>query len=331
MPSKKLGQLGLFREAAKELGLTFSTLGTFTAEAGFGKNKKRTVFRISKGKTSFFFLGATSMYTSYIGMKLAVDKVFAKGYMAENNIPTTFQKEIETAKDLRAFLKQHGKIILKPSASRAGHGIFSNITKISDALIALETIQKKLKKKVVAEKIVNGKEYRILVANGRLIAVAEYLPPFIVGNGTLSIHQLIKKENASRKKNLSRLLPISINEALTLNLAIQNKTLTSVPKKGESIILHRAAPISSGGMTRNVTERIHKKNISLALKVAKLFQLDIAGIDFIIDDISKPLTKKNGAILEINGGPDLGVHYYVHEGNPINPAVPILRNYFNKR
>lgn len=331
MTAKKLGQLSLFRKAAQELGLNFSTLGTFMAEAGFGKNKKRTVFRISKGKKSFFFLGATSMYTSYIGMKLAVDKVFSKGYMAEHGIPTTFQKEIETKKELRIFLRQHGKIILKPSASRAGRGIFSNITKLSDAYSALETIQKKLKKKAVAEKIVEGKEYRVLVANGKLIAVAEYLPPFVVGDGKHSIHELIKKENSQRKAAHSPLFPISINDALRLNLAIQNKNLDSVLMENESFILHRAAPISSGGMTRNATSKIHKKNITMALRVAKLFQLDIAGIDFIIDDISNPLTKKNGAILEINGGPDLAVHYYVHEGESINPAVPILKNYFSLR
>ena len=50
---------------------------------------------------------------------------------------------------------------------------------------------------------------------------------------------------------------------------------------------------------------------------AKVVGLDIAGVDLVCQDISKPLEAQGGAILEVNGGPGLLMH--------LKPSVGVAR------
>jgi len=44
--------------------------------------------------------------------------------------------------------------------------------------------------------------------------------------------------------------------------------------------------------------------------------LDVAGVDLVVTDISKPMAPQQGAIVEVNAGPGLLMHIKPETGTP---------------
>ncbi len=326
IPSIKNTQKYYFLLAAKRLRLKVTELEKLPAMED-GILRERAVLQITDGKRILLTLGATTSKTSYLGMKVAVNKVATNSILRKSGLPTTEQIVIHSENDLALALKKFGKIIIKPANSRAGKGIFSNVESLEKA----KSIYKSLKKHysiIVAERIIVGNEYRLLVINGKVFAVAQYIPPTVTGDGENTIHALIKIENARRLSKGDTHL-IKINTALRLNLKASHLTTSSVVEPGVVVILHKAAPISSGGFAIDATKKIHPSNTLIAERAARLMNLDITGIDIITPHIETPMESTGGAIIEMNGGPDFDVHFSVHQGKSRNGAEAVLKDYFN--
>jgi cyanophycin synthetase len=69
---------------------------------------------------------------------------------------------------------------------------------------------------------------------------------------------------------------------------------------------------------------VHPDNVFLAERIAKMFTLDICGIDILSTDITVPLTKQTGAIIEVNAGPGIRMHTNPTEGIARNVAKPMI-------
>ncbi|MEI9966450.1 MAG: hypothetical protein WDN67_02220 [Candidatus Moraniibacteriota bacterium] len=322
----KNSQKYYFLLAAEKFGLQVRELEKLPRMQD-GVLKERTVMQVSNGRKFILILGATTSQTSYVGMKIAVNKVATNNIFRKSGLPTTEQVVIHSEEDLALALSRFGKIIIKPADSRAGKGIFSNISTLKKAISVYKTLKKKYSI-ILAEKILEGKEYRILVINRKVFAVAEYVPPSITGDGIHTILSLIEKEN-EKKVALQKDYLIKINAALRLNLKSLGLHKNSILPLGKSIILHKAAPVSNGGYTIDVTSKIHPENIRVAEDAAMLINLDIAGIDVMLPDIGRPFSEGGGAIIEINGGPDFDVHFSVDEGHSKNGAEAVFQDYFD--
>jgi cyanophycin synthetase len=317
-------QRSLFQKAANELGFAYKIREIVSTNKN-GKKIIRKILQISNGDKSIFNLGATISGTDYIAMKMAVNKPFIHDYYQEIGLPVPEQKRVCGLSDLENFMRQHQKIVLKPSGSRAGKGVFGNIQDIQSAKEIMSVLKNDFSE-IIAEEQIEGREYRALVYDGEIIAVAEYIPPAIKGDGKTSIIDLIKRLN-KEKKNVGNpyLKMIPIKKPLLYSLEQEGLSLESVLQRGQSITLYKAAPISNGGTINDVTDSIHPKNASIAISAARAINLNIAGVDIITLDISKPMNETGGKIIEINGGPDLAVHYFVSNNSPINIAKKILR------
>lgn len=315
-----------FAQAAKRLNLTITPYTSIKGAAG----KRRSVYRISDGIKELFTLGATLLSTSFIGMKIAVDKVSTNEILRHQGIPTTEQILVKTSGDLKLFYeKHHGDILLKPLGSTVGKGVYSVLPTYLEAEQAFRTIQKNFTY-VIAEKKIRGKEYRVLVFENHIIAIARFIPPTLIGNGKDSILILIQKHNRAITPG-SGLYPIPIKPELAYILAEQGLTLSLIPEKNLVVSLYLAAPISHGGSAVDATEELHPINRDIFLAAAKAVYLNIAGIDVITEDISRPLTETGGVIIEINGGPDLSLHQGSVSRPDFDSAEEILRLYFGLR
>ncbi|MFZ1626556.1 MAG: hypothetical protein WAT81_01985 [Candidatus Moraniibacteriota bacterium] len=321
MPTtKKFG----FAQAAKRLGLTITPYASIKGS----EPDRRSVYRITDGTKELFTLGATLLSTSFIGMKIAADKATTNEILRNRGLPTTEQMLVKGPAELEAFYaKHHGDILMKPLASTLGKGVYGSLQSIEEAIEAFHTIQGEFQH-VLAEKRIRGKEYRILIFENQVIAAAEFVPPTITGNGVDSILSLIEKHNTALVSS-SGTAPIPIKPELVHILAEQGLALSIVPEAGVSIILYRAAPISHGGVAIDATNRIHPLNKKLFLAATKAIHLNIAGIDVITEDISRPLVETGGVIIEINGGPDLSLHQGALHRAGFDAAEEILRLYFN--
>jgi cyanophycin synthetase len=66
----------------------------------------------------------------------------------------------------------------------------------------------------------------------------------------------------------------------------------------------------------------------MAERIARLMNLDICGIDIITEDVTIPITEKNGAVIEVNAGPGLRMHLSPTEGMARNVAKPLVNMLF---
>ena len=102
----------------------------------------------------------------------------------------------------------------------------------------------------------------------------------------------------------ARMLSVEELEARTKELLLEQAvTLSSIPDLGCFISLRRSANVTSGGRPVDNFEQAHPDNAALAEQVARLFRLDIVGIDFICPDISRSWHEVGGAVCEVNGQP----------------------------
>lgn len=318
--SKKFG----FAQAARRLGLTIEPYASIKGS----EPKRRSVYRISDGQKELFTLGATLLSTSFIGMKIAADKATTNEILRGRRIPTTDQILIENIAELeRFYTKHHGDILMKPLASTLGKGVYGSLRSLEEATSAFYAIQREFQH-VLAEKTIRGKEYRVLVFEGRVIAIAEFVPPTLIGNGTDTILELMHQHNQGLGIK-SKTAPIPVKPELVTILGDQGLTLSTIPDKDAAIVLYRAAPISHGGRAIDVTERLHPANRKLFLAATKAIHLNIAGIDVITEDIGTPLADTGGVIIEINGGPDLSLHQHPKNRPDFDAAEEILRFYFS--
>ena len=84
----------------------------------------------------------------------------------------------------------------------------------------------------------------------------------------------------------------------------------SVPLAGQVVALRSAANLSLGGLAEDVTDEVHPEVARTVERACRLVRLDMAGVDLITTDITRPLAETGGAILELNGRPGLRPHYH---------------------
>ena len=150
MASSKITLLGVtsikntqkyyFLLAAKKLGLAVKELAKLPRMQD-GILRERVVMQITDGKKFLLTLGATTSQTSYLGMKIAVNKVATNILLKKSGPPPTQQIDIHSENDLAIALARFGKIIIKPSNSRAGKGVFSNIRSFRKALVIYNNLK----------------------------------------------------------------------------------------------------------------------------------------------------------------------------------------------
>ena len=89
------------------------------------------------------------------------------------------------------------------------------------------------------------------------------------------------------------------------------------------MLIRRNANLSTGGTAIDVTERVHPEVAARAVDAAKIIGLDIAGIDVVAKDISRPLEEQGGVIVEVNAAPGLRMHLEPSVGvsRPVGEAI----------
>jgi cyanophycin synthetase len=77
-----------------------------------------------------------------------------------------------------------------------------------------------------------------------------------------------------------------------------------------------------------VTDLVHPEVAAAASLAARIVGLDIAGVDLVAQDISRPLAEQGGAIVEVNAGPGLLMHLKPADGQPRLVGMAIVDSLF---
>lgn len=266
--------------------------------------------------------------TSNRGVETASDKEETKRILAKAYIPVPFGEVCRREEELRTILEDLDfPLVIKPIDGNHGRGVTTNIQNLEQALTAFE-LAKKISRHVLVEKYVSGDDYRFLLVNYKLVAVARRTPAMIMGDGESSIVALIDQVNADPARGEGHekvMTTIKVDEITYGILKERNLTLDSVLPLGEILFLKDTANISTGGTSTDVTDLVHSTNVFIAERIARLMGLDICGIDVVAANITMPLNQENnGAIIEVNACPGFRMHLSPSKGLPRNVAEPVV-------
>lgn len=265
--------------------------------------------------------------TSCLAVDIAGDKMLTKKLLEEAGIPTPKGCITESLETALLQAKSFGKaVVIKPFNGNQGKGVALNLRTPQEITAAFQ-VAKNYSEKILVEEHIEGKHYRVLVVDGKVVAVAERKPTYVIGDGQHTIKELIDQINQNPDRGIGHEKPltrISIDPELILVLTKQGLSLDYVPKAGEKVSLRENANLSTGGVAIDVTDQIHEHNKELVLRAVDIVGLDVAGVDLVTPDIGKPFDRDGGAIIEINAAPGIRMHHYPVEGQPRNAGRAIV-------
>ena len=286
-----------------------------------------SLLMLGHGANQHLIQAAVASTTSSIAVELAQDKHSTKILLENNHVPIPHGAVIDDLEKLVATIEDIGfPLVIKPSDGNHGRGITTMIKSQAEAVKAFQVAQQ-ISEDVIIEKHIVGYDYRFLVINFNLIAVAKRTPALVIGDGVSTIAQLIEKVNKDPRRGSGHdqvLTAIAIDEDTMAILATLQLTPDSILTKDRTLHLKSTANLSTGGTAEDVTDYVHPYNKALAERVARLMNLNICGIDMIAATVSEPITDANGAILEVNAGPGLRMHIAPSKGTARDVGGPII-------
>jgi cyanophycin synthetase len=302
-------------EEAKRRGIPVRRLNNYSlVQLGLGKNLRRIQATLSD-------------YTSAIAVEIAQDKDDTKRVLGNIGLPVPKGDVAQTLERALEIVREIGyPVILKPLDASQGRGISDRIDN-DEALEAAWTEARELGKRIVVEEYAEGRDHRVLVINGKVIACAERIPAKVTGDGVSTIAQLIEKENKDPRRGFGHtkiLTKLPADARTSSYLERQGYTLESVPPKNHHLYLRGTANLSTGGTAIDRTDEMHPDNITACEMAAGIIGLDIAGIDVLTSDISVPFRENGAVIIEVNAGPGIRMHTHPTEGTPRNVGAPII-------
>lgn len=298
------------------------------------KQIQDTLYQYGYGRELRWLDSTFTDETRFISSKIARNKNLTSLILRESGFPVAKQRIIKDPKDAISFAKEFGfPVVIKPYNLDGGVGVSIGLNTENEIIDAYKKASK-FSNKIIVENHISGRDYRLVVFNGKLIWAIERLPACVIGNGLNSIEELVELENKNPHRGDSDeqpLQPLVLDEDALKLIKTSGYNIESIPKDGEYVFLRLHANISSGGIPITVFDKIHEDNKILAINVAEALRLDLSGIDLIMHDISKSWKEIGATICEVNAQPMLGsltsLHLYeiiLKEMLPKFGRIPII-------
>ncbi|MEM9163132.1 MAG: cyanophycin synthetase, partial [Cyanobacteria bacterium P01_F01_bin.4] len=290
--------------------------------------RARAMIQFGQGIYQKRIQATLSSQTGILSVELACDKEGTKQMLKDCGVPVPRGTVIHYLDELEDAIDGVGgfPIVIKPLDGNHGRGITINIRDWTLAETAYEAARA-VSTGVIIERYYSGRDHRLLVINGRVVAVAERVPAHVIGDGRSTIEALIELTNQDPRRGQGHdnvLTQIELDQTSWQLLEQQGYDLDTILDSGQICYLRATANLSTGGIAIDRTDDIHPANVWLAQRIAKIIGLDIAGIDVVTDDITRPLRDVDGVIVEVNAAPGFRMHFSPSEGIPRNVAEPVI-------
>lgn len=269
--------------------------------------------------------------TSAIAEGISRDKDLTKSLLQGCGVPVPLGRLVQDPADAWDAAQDIGlPVAVKPYDGNHGRGVSLDLTNRAQIEAAFELANRE-GNGVIVEQSISGVEHRLLVVGKRLIAAAAGETTSVTGDGRATIAELITSQvNTDPRRGEDEEFPLDLlrlndGDELSLQLARQGRSGATVPAAGEKVELQR-----NGNVAFDVTDQVHPDTAALACLAARVVGLDIAGIDLVAEDITRPLSEQRGAIIEVNAGPGLLSHMKPARGQPQPVGAAIVEHLFGK-
>jgi cyanophycin synthetase len=295
-------------EAARRRGIPVRRIpGDHVVQLGLGRNLRR--------------LDATMTdFTSVIATDITSHKDRTKRLLDQLGLAVPRGGTAQAVDDALRLADDIGyPVLVKPLDANDGRGISGRLDTADEVRAAWPAAAAE-HPTVIVERYVAGRDHRVTVVDGRVVAVAERVPAHVVGDGRRTIRELAEEINRDPRRDDSHpghtLVPLPLDEMTERYLARAGATLDTVPAQGLTVHLRGTANISTGGTSVDRTDQIHPRNVALCEFAAAAVGLDIAGLDVLTDDIGVPFDVNGAAIIEVNASPGIRMHTDPDAGTP---------------
>ena len=266
--------------------------------------------------------------TSHVAVEIASDKALTKHMLREAGIRVpegVVVDDLEGALD--ALLDMGGPVVVKPLDGNQGKGITLGVDQPVRLLGAYQ-LARRFSPRVIVERELPGRDYRVLVVGGKVVSASERRPCQVVGDGRSTVEELIGRENADPRRGEGHERPltrIAIDDELVERLGEVGMSLGFVPAPGQTVVLKRHANLSVGGTAVDVTDVVHPDTRRACERAARIVGLDVCGVDVVTTDISAPM---DGGIVEVNAAPGLRMHVSPSGGRARDVGAAIVAQLF---
>ena len=293
-----------------------------------------SLVRLGWGNRRRLAWAAMTDRTSGVAIDIAGDKQVTRRLLAEAGVPVADGGAAASPDEVVRLLAEIGApVVVKPRLGRHGRHVTLDLRTPEE----VERAFREAGGDVIVERQLPGRDYRALVVAGEVVAAAERIAAHVTGDGRSTVAELIDRANADPRRGPGHsraLTRIEVDDAVRRLLAKQGSRLDAVPAAGADVWLRANANLSTGGTSRDVTDRVHPDVIGLCLRVTALVGLDIAGIDLRLPDIAEPLppvaddAETTAGVIEVNAVPGLRMHLAPVQGRAHDVGDAIVRAMF---
>ena len=264
--------------------------------------------------------------TSAIAEEIASDKDLTKALLKSCGVPVPEGQLVRSAEAAWEAAQDIGvPVVLKPYDGNHGRGVSLNLCTQADVEAAYALAHRKGGgSSVIVEQYIAGTEHRALVVGRQVVAVARGENLWVVGDGVSTIDQLADAQiNTDPRRGSGEEFPLNIiipSETGEVILELERAGLTpqSVPAKDQRVLIQ-----ANGNVAFDITDQVHPSVAAAAALAARVVGLDIAGVDMVLEDASKPMQAQRAAVIEVNASPGLLAHIKPAEGQgrPVGKAI----------
>jgi len=314
---------------SKEFGPSTQSL----VDAGLKKNipylrlNDQSLVQLGYGKHRQMIRATITSNTRDIAVDLACDKSATNVILATLGLPVPKQMKVTTIEQATAAAKSVGfPVVIKPLDGNHGRGVCINLKTIAEVEESFH-VANKISDTVIVESYITGFDHRMLVVNGKLVAVAKRVPGHVVGDGVHNIRQLVDIVNQDPRRGVGHekvLTQLIMDHQAHTQLKRYGFTEDTILAQGELCYLRETGNLSTGGTAIDLTDSVHPDNKEMAERAILSIGLDVGGVDFMIDDISKSYLDIGGGIVELNAAPGFRMHIAPTEGKSRDVAGAVI-------
>lgn len=330
-PFDVAGAVDRLKNLAESLGLGPSTACIVDAaddrDIPFIRLSDANLLQLGYGARQRRIWTAETSRTSAIAEGISRDKELTRQLLQACGVPVPEGRLVTGAAHAWEVAQDIGlPVVVKPSDGNHGRGVFTCLT-TQTQVEAAYAVAVDEGSSVMVERFIEGDEHRLLVVGGKLAAAARGEAAMVVGDGASTVLQLIESQlNSDPRRGRDEDHPLNVvrlDSAARLELDRQGLDGEAVPERGRAVMIQR-----SGNVSIDVTDAVHPDVAELVSLAARVVGLDIAGIDLVTRDISRPLAEQQGAVVEVNAGPGLLMHLKPARGQPRPVGQAIIEDLF---
>lgn len=260
-------------------------------------------FQLTLGGRAITCRESLSELTSAIAMSRCDDKSITRSLLLHAGLKVPAQIVADEREAVSRFLDTHGRVVVKPAQGEQGEGVRVDIDDPEEVFAAMAEAGSS-GAKVLVEEMAQGMDLRIIVINDEVVAGAVRKPATIIGNGELSIRQLIEKQSRRRAAATRGESSIPLDGETVRTISKSGYCLDDVLPAGVELAVRKTANLHTGGTIHDVTDELSATLRETAITAARALNIPVVGLDYILPDFSG----EEYVIIEANERPGLANH-----------------------